>query len=126
MLENMGAKIKNRRLELKMTLTELGDKVGVGASTVRKWENGIIKDMRSDKIQKVADALGVSPSFLMDWAETHAVGTVIPHINMRALEGLNKEEIELIRIYRLLSVKRRLSLMNTVLTLEQEQEESST
>lgn len=34
--------IKSRRLELGMTLEEVGDLVGVGKSTVRKWESGMI------------------------------------------------------------------------------------
>ena len=57
MVENMGQRIRERRIALELTLDELGKKVGVGASTVRKWETGYIKDMRSDKIQKVAEAL---------------------------------------------------------------------
>lgn len=49
-----------------MTLEQLGDKRGAGKSTVRKWENGMIKDMRRDKIQKLANALGVSPSHFFE------------------------------------------------------------
>ena len=41
-MENMGDRIKRLRSENNMTLEELGNKVGVGKSTVRKWENGII------------------------------------------------------------------------------------
>lgn len=49
-----------------MTLEQLGDKCGVGKSTVRKWEKGIIKDMRRDKIEKLSMALGVSPSYFFE------------------------------------------------------------
>lgn len=65
----MGEKIKYHRERLGMTLEELGDKVGVGKSTVRKWENGIIANMRRDKIDKIAKALNVSPGYLMGWDE---------------------------------------------------------
>lgn len=58
----MGQKIKKIREEKGMTLEELGNKVGVGKSTVRKWENGIIANMRRDKIAKLANALGCSAS----------------------------------------------------------------
>lgn len=64
---NMGEKIKVLRSEKGLTLEELGNKVGVGKSTVRKWENGIIANMRRDKIAKVAEALGTSPGYLMGW-----------------------------------------------------------
>ena len=69
-LGNMGTLIKNLRLENNMTLEELGNKVGVGKSTVRKWENGMIANMRRDKIAKLADALNVSPAYLMGWEES--------------------------------------------------------
>lgn len=61
MATDVGYLIKNKRLEKNMTLEELGNLVGVGKSTVRKWENGMIQNMRRDKIEKLAKALGVSP-----------------------------------------------------------------
>ena len=66
-MEEMGDRIKRLRSENHMTLEELGNKVGVGKSTVRKWENGIIANMRRDKIAKLSAALGVSPAYLMGW-----------------------------------------------------------
>lgn len=65
----LSEKIKALRLEQGLTLEQVGDKVGVGKSTVRKWENGIIANMKRDKISKLADALGVSPAYLMGWDE---------------------------------------------------------
>ena len=38
-----GDRIHFLRNNLQLTLQELGDKVGVGASTVRKWETGLIR-----------------------------------------------------------------------------------
>lgn len=35
---NVGNLIKNKRKELNLTLEDLGNLVGVGKSTVRKWE----------------------------------------------------------------------------------------
>lgn len=60
-------KIKELRIRKGLTLEQVGEKVGVGKSTVRKWENGLIANMKRDKIAKLADALGVSPSYLMGW-----------------------------------------------------------
>jgi len=57
--------IKSRRKELNLTLEQVGDLVGVGKSTVRKWETGDIENMKRDKIVKLAKALKVSPSFIM-------------------------------------------------------------
>ena len=65
----IGQKIKTLREEKGMTLEELGNKVGVGKSTVRKWETGMIANMRRDKIAKVASALETSPAYLMGWEQ---------------------------------------------------------
>ncbi|AYW50832.1 XRE family transcriptional regulator [Tetragenococcus halophilus] len=51
--------IRIKRLENNMTLEQLGDKVGVGKSTVRKWENGMIENMRRDNIVKLSKALNI-------------------------------------------------------------------
>lgn len=53
--------LKQRRKELGLTLEEIGDIVGVGKSTVRKWENGQIDNMKRDKIALLAKALHISP-----------------------------------------------------------------
>ena len=42
---DMGEKMKMLRLQLGLTLEEVGNRVGVGKSTVRKWENGEIANM---------------------------------------------------------------------------------
>lgn len=57
--------IKSRRKELNLTLEQVGDLVGVGKSTVRKWETGDIENMKRDKIVKLAKALRVSPLYIM-------------------------------------------------------------
>lgn len=69
---NMGEKIKSLREEKGMTLEELGNKIGVGKSTVRKWETGMIANMKRDKILKVAEALNTSPGYLMGWEKPSA------------------------------------------------------
>ena len=65
----IGEKIKYLRTRQGLTLEELGEKVGVGKSTVRKWETGAIANMRRNKIASLADALNVSPSYLMGWED---------------------------------------------------------
>lgn len=65
----LGEKIRYLRKSLGLTLEEVGNAVGVGKSTVRKWESGEIANMRRDKIALLADALHVTPSYLMGWDE---------------------------------------------------------
>ncbi len=62
---DIGKIIKDRRLELGLTLEKVGNAVGVGKSTVRKWESGQIKDMRRDKIAALADVLRIPPATII-------------------------------------------------------------
>ena len=66
---NMAQKIKNLRKEKGLTLEQVASVVGVGKSTVRKWETGMIANMRRDKIAALAKALGTTPAYLMGWKE---------------------------------------------------------
>lgn len=66
---DLGEKIKTLRIQQGLTLEEVGERVGVGKSTVRKWESGQIANMRRDKIALVAKALCVSPAYLMGWTD---------------------------------------------------------
>ena len=64
---NIGKFIKAKRNELNLTLEQVGDIVGVGKSTVRKWETGMIANMKRDKIADLAKALDTTPAYLMGW-----------------------------------------------------------
>lgn len=69
MEEGMAKRIKDLRQEKGLTLEQVADVVGVGKSTVRKWETGMIANMRRDKIADLAKALGTTPAYLMGWEE---------------------------------------------------------
>ena len=61
--------IKARRLELGYTLEELANMIGTSRQNVFKYENGIISNIPSDKIESLAKALKTSPARLMGWEE---------------------------------------------------------
>ena len=65
----LSRKIKELRLSRDMTLEQVATIVGVGKSTVRKWETGMIANMKRDKIALLAQALGTTPAYLMGWKE---------------------------------------------------------
>lgn len=64
-MEEIGNIIYQRRMELGLTLEEVGKAVGVGKSTVRKWEKGMIKNMGRDKVAALAKALNINPAKLI-------------------------------------------------------------
>lgn len=59
-----GEKIKARRIELGMTTQELGEKIGVQRSAITKYEKGRI-DLKSKQLRDIANALNVSPAYLL-------------------------------------------------------------
>lgn len=61
--------IKNRRIELGLTMLEVAKAVGVSEATVSRWESGDIENMRRDKIVALAKVLRLSPSVIMEWEE---------------------------------------------------------
>ena len=69
MEEGMAQRIKALRQEKGLTLEYVATVVGVGKSTVRKWETGMIANMKRDKIAALAKALGTTPAYLMGWKE---------------------------------------------------------
>lgn len=76
---SMNEKIRYLRKLNGLTLEEVGSAVGVGKSTVRKWENGDIENMRRDKIASLAAALHTTPAYLMGWEEDESTATSSPN-----------------------------------------------
>lgn len=65
----IGQRIKYLRLKCNLTQEDVAKKVGVAIQTIYKYENEIVTNIPSDKIEKIASALGVSPAVIMGWDE---------------------------------------------------------
>ena len=57
--------IKNRRLQLGLSYSELGKMCGVDKTTAWKWELGKIENMKRDKMVLLSKALDISPLVLL-------------------------------------------------------------
>lgn len=81
---DIGKMINQRRTELKLTLEQVGQAVGVGKSTVKKWEDGYISNMRRDKIALLAKVLKMNPvSFITgEFKEEEDQATPLPQTNV--------------------------------------------
>ncbi|MGN1030881.1 MAG: helix-turn-helix domain-containing protein [Butyricicoccaceae bacterium] len=118
---SISERIRQRRLELGLTLEQVGSRAGISKATVQRYECGNIQNMRQDKIQKLADALEVTPAWLMDWTEQNAAAQDIEDVNqlfarpeLRALlllaNDFSREEIEqLIKTLKLFREHRKLT-----------------
>lgn len=58
--------LKQRRIELGLTMLEVAKLVGVSEATISRYESGNIKNMRKDRIAKYASALKVPPSTFLE------------------------------------------------------------
>ena len=65
----IGQRIKDRRERLGLGQTELADRVGISKQTLYKYENGIITNIPSDKIEAISRVLNSSPGYLMGWSD---------------------------------------------------------
>lgn len=113
-MEDLGKRIFDARRKQHLTLDAVGQYVGVGKSTVRKWENGIIKNMRRDKIKKLSEVLHVSPGYLMGWTndpEDYGDETPAP------FETLSDFERQVLMQLRLLSQEQQRAFLSFLTTL---------
>ncbi|MDO4302112.1 MAG: helix-turn-helix transcriptional regulator [Clostridia bacterium] len=63
--QKIGERIKNRRKELELTQEQIGNLIGVTKSTIQRYENGLIKDLKMPVIQAIANALKVNPDWIV-------------------------------------------------------------
>ena len=61
----IGQKIRKHRKELKLTQTELGERLGVQKNAVSKWETGRVEDIPTGKIRQMAELFDVPVAYLV-------------------------------------------------------------
>ena len=62
-----GGRIKEVRNKLGISQVDFADKINVSKQTLYKYENNIITNIPSDKIEAAAQLANVSPAYLMGW-----------------------------------------------------------
>lgn len=102
--DDIGSLLKQLRINNKYTLDEVGKIIGVSKQTLYKYENNIISNIPSDKIELLAKLYNVSPAFIMGWDEpttqqgafidesdTMKIGEIIKH--RRKELGMSVDEL---------------------------------
>lgn len=74
----VGDRIRKVRLEQDVTQQELADYIGVSKQAVYKYENNIVTNIPTDKIDAISRRLRVSPAYLMGWEEQPTPTAPIP------------------------------------------------
>lgn len=63
----IGERIKERRLAKSLTQEDLAKRIKTSKQTIQRYEAGIISNIPSNKIEAMADVLGVTPAYLLGW-----------------------------------------------------------
>lgn len=66
-MSTKGSRIKEAREKIGMSQTDMADRIGVSKQTLYKYENDIITNIPSDKIEEISALTGVSPAYIMGW-----------------------------------------------------------
>ena len=64
-----GERIRLLRLKHGMSQAELGSKIGVKTPAVYKYENGLVVNLKRSTIERLANALETTPSYLMGFED---------------------------------------------------------
>lgn len=96
----VGERIKYMRERLKISQTDFAARMGVSKQTLYKYENNIVTNIPSDKIESVAEICSVSPAYLMGWepnvapAKIAEKGSVSIPVLGRVAAGIPVEAVE--------------------------------
>lgn len=63
----IGLKIKKERLRNNLSQEEVAKAIGSTKQAIYKYESGIVTNIPTDKIAKMASVFGVTPAYLMGW-----------------------------------------------------------
>lgn len=99
--KQVGLRLFNRRKELGLTRLELGKKLALHESTIKRYEDGEIKSLDIDKIKEFAKALDTTSAYLMGWEQ-----------EQEYLDGI--EEARLLKKYSRLSKANKQAVLNLI------------
>lgn len=65
----LGQKIKEQRLRLNLSQEYVAKIIGTSKQAIYKYENEIVTNVPTDKIQALATLFDVTPAYLMGWED---------------------------------------------------------
>ncbi|MBQ9838975.1 MAG: helix-turn-helix transcriptional regulator [Oscillospiraceae bacterium] len=63
----IGTRIKNRRLQLGLSVDQVAEAIGKNRATVYRYESNDIEKFTIDVLYPLAEALRTTPAYLMGW-----------------------------------------------------------
>lgn len=90
----IGERIKAARESANLTQEELGSKCGTTKQTIYKYEIGKVTNIPLDRLEKIAEAVGVSAAYLMGWNDEQGNAQLNNHKNVVRIAGRDGSFIE--------------------------------
>ncbi|NFO86502.1 helix-turn-helix domain-containing protein [Clostridium botulinum] len=94
-MEDIINRIKNRRNKLMLSYQDLANKTGLSKSTLQRYETGSIKNIPLDKLEILANALNVTPMWIIGYDMVESTNSLD---NSNPI-NLSKEETTLLENY---------------------------
>lgn len=92
----MRDRLKQRRLNMGLTLEEVANELQVERPTIQRYESGKIKSISTTTVEALAQALHCSPAYLMGWSDSvHELDD-----EKRASDNLTAGEKRILELYR--------------------------
>lgn len=95
----VGERLKSLRENIGLSQVDFADKINISKQTLYKYENNLITNIPSDKIEAAAKLGGISPAYLMGWESSPDIKPakkkgVIINVLGRVAAGIPIEAIE--------------------------------
>lgn len=92
---DVGKRIKERRIELNISVDELAKRLNKNRTTVYRYEKGDIENLPIDILGPLAKALNTTPAYLMGWDSkpNSTIKTITDYYRL-STEDLTKVELE--------------------------------
>ncbi len=89
-MSNTGQRIKSRRKQKQMSADEVASKLGVSRSTIFRYENGHIEKVPANVLERLAEILDTTPTYLMGWDDDSNTSNTSNTLNLNSVSSLGK------------------------------------
>lgn len=63
--QDVGKRMRERRIQLGWSMNHTAKRIGCTATTLKRWEEGDIKSIKTSRLKQIAEALQTSPDILL-------------------------------------------------------------
>lgn len=93
-MSTFGSRIKDRRLELGLSVDELAEKLGKNRATVYRYEKDEIGDIPVAVVSDLARILCVTPQYIMGWENPASQGSGTIDKAVQIMQNLSEDRQE--------------------------------